>query len=190
MKQGRKRDPKAKRDAAHRAALALFAAQGFDAVSMADVARKAGVAVGTLYRLYPSKTALLAALHHDLESTFVDRMRRAWLEARGAERMDAVMSALFDMFEERAHELAILSMTTDVRFPDGSLSGDLIRRQIASFLREGMGDGTFRPGPARLHADLAHGMVEGAMRAFLRGTVGRETAEAEAKALLRRAFVL
>lgn len=43
------------------AALKLGAAGGYDAVQMRDVAATAGVALGTIYRYFPSKDALLAA---------------------------------------------------------------------------------------------------------------------------------
>jgi len=43
------------------AALELGAEGGYDAVQMRDVAATAGVALGTIYRYFPSKDALLAA---------------------------------------------------------------------------------------------------------------------------------
>lgn len=46
-----------------RAALALFERKGFSRTSMRDIARKADLAVGTLYNYYPSKNALLVALN-------------------------------------------------------------------------------------------------------------------------------
>jgi AcrR family transcriptional regulator len=45
-----------------RAAEALFARRGFEATSMEDVARRARLAVGTLYNYFPSKTELALAL--------------------------------------------------------------------------------------------------------------------------------
>jgi AcrR family transcriptional regulator len=45
-----------------RAAVDLFAANGFDGVSIADIAAAAGVSQGALYRHYPSKEELAWAL--------------------------------------------------------------------------------------------------------------------------------
>ena len=45
-----------------RAAVDLFAARGVDGVSIADIAGAAGVSQGALYRHYPSKDELAAAL--------------------------------------------------------------------------------------------------------------------------------
>ena len=41
---------------------AAFVRKGFDAASMQDLAREAGVAVGNFYRYFPSKTAIVEAL--------------------------------------------------------------------------------------------------------------------------------
>ena len=51
----------ARRDRVIRAALELGAEGGYDAVQMRDVAARAEVALGTIYRYFPSKDALLLA---------------------------------------------------------------------------------------------------------------------------------
>lgn len=45
-----------------RAARDLFLAQGYDRTSLAQIAKEAGVSTGTLFKRYPSKAALLAAV--------------------------------------------------------------------------------------------------------------------------------
>src|SRR5437879_5722497 len=57
-------------------ARAVFLAQGFDAASMNDIARKAGVSKGTLYVYFDSKEALFVAItdeqcHKQADSVFV-----------------------------------------------------------------------------------------------------------------------
>ncbi len=45
-----------------------FARKGFEATSMQDIAREAGMSVGNLYRYFPSKTAIVEALiQRDIE---------------------------------------------------------------------------------------------------------------------------
>ena len=46
-------------------ARAVFLAQGFDAASMGEIARKAGVSKGTLYVYFDSKEALFQAIAHE-----------------------------------------------------------------------------------------------------------------------------
>jgi AcrR family transcriptional regulator len=59
------------------ASTALAAGGGFDAVQMREVAEESGVALGTLYRYFPSKIHLLVAVMHDqlgrLHGTLSDR---------------------------------------------------------------------------------------------------------------------
>ena len=51
----------ARRERVIRAAMELGAEGGYDAVQMRDVAQRAGVALGTIYRYFSSKDHLLAA---------------------------------------------------------------------------------------------------------------------------------
>ncbi|MFB7865373.1 TetR/AcrR family transcriptional regulator [Streptomyces sp. NPDC056069] len=53
-------------------ARAAFAAHGTDA-SLEDIARRAGVGIGTLYRHFPSREALLGAVFQDALAALLDR---------------------------------------------------------------------------------------------------------------------
>src|SRR6476659_6205113 len=70
------------------ATIALASAGGFDAVQMRSVAERADVALGTLYRYFPSKIHLLvSALAREFERT-QDRVDRAVLRGdTGYERV-------------------------------------------------------------------------------------------------------
>jgi AcrR family transcriptional regulator len=70
------------------AAEELFSKRGYDPTSMADVAERAGIGVGTLYHHFPDKRALLLVL--------VD----AWIDrelARGRAEFDAVRAGVSDL---------------------------------------------------------------------------------------------
>jgi AcrR family transcriptional regulator len=62
------------------AAGAAFAERGADDVSLEEIARRAGVGIGTLYRHFPTRQALLEAVYRDQ----VDA-----LEARAAELLES-----------------------------------------------------------------------------------------------------
>jgi AcrR family transcriptional regulator len=47
--------------------LELFVEQGFHGAPMAEIAEKAGVAAGTIYRYFESKDALITELHRELK---------------------------------------------------------------------------------------------------------------------------
>ncbi|NNH73629.1 TetR/AcrR family transcriptional regulator [Nocardia uniformis] len=61
----------ARRGAILRAAAELGAEAEFDRVQMADLATRAGVALGTLYRYFPTKTEVFATLFQEQIATFV-----------------------------------------------------------------------------------------------------------------------
>src|SRR6476660_6676993 len=70
-----------KRQAIVEAARSLFTGVGYEATTIADVARKAGVAVGTVYLYFKNKTELLYAIKGDWETEFLKVMARPELQA-------------------------------------------------------------------------------------------------------------
>ena len=83
------------------AAKQLVAEQGAD-VAMGEIARAAGVAVGTLYRHFPNKADLLAAVVNEYVEALADDAQGAW-ERVEAGRSDVDQELLG--FLERALEL-------------------------------------------------------------------------------------
>ena len=67
----------ARHDAIVQAASALAAEGGIGAVQIAPVSQRAGVATGTVYRYFPSKDELIAALVDDVSEREIGAMRRA-----------------------------------------------------------------------------------------------------------------
>src|ERR1035437_11196215 len=74
------------------AARELFASEDPD-VQMDDVARRAGVGVGTVYRHFPDKEALMGELVRERFGVFDERLRVA-LADESAEPFDALADAL------------------------------------------------------------------------------------------------
>ncbi len=102
------------------AAEILFLAQGYGAVSMDQVARKAGVSKATLYAYFPSKDALFAhivackgmdsPLADDLFPAEVSDLRAA-LEAIGARMLDF-------MLRDRTLAIYRIALAESGRFPE------------------------------------------------------------------------
>jgi AcrR family transcriptional regulator len=59
------------------AALDLFETRGFDGVAVPEIAAKAGVATGTIYRYFPTKEALVNALYRDWKTLYNEFVLRA-----------------------------------------------------------------------------------------------------------------
>ena len=127
----------------------VVAEQGTEA-SLRDVARKAGVGIGTLYRHFPTREALLQAL---LRESF-DRVttRAEALEASGPVD-DALVSWLREMVAlTHSHRGLIASMTAAIADPDSALHASCV---------------TLRGSGTRL---LARAQAEGRARRDIDGT--------------------
>ncbi|MFH1079227.1 MAG: TetR/AcrR family transcriptional regulator [Pseudomonadota bacterium] len=59
-------------------ALELIAEQGFHGAPMAEIAEKAGVAAGTIYRNFENKDVLITELHRELEDKIMAVLREGY----------------------------------------------------------------------------------------------------------------
>ena len=82
----------ARHDAILAAAATLAAEAGINAVQIAPVAERSGIAAGTVYRYFPSKTELIAALVASVSEREIGAMRRAADAAPGP--LSALAAAL------------------------------------------------------------------------------------------------
>src|SRR4051812_2604385 len=57
----------------YKVAIKLIAARGYEATTLRDIAKKANVSVGLLYRYFPSKRAVVLALYDELSAEYAAR---------------------------------------------------------------------------------------------------------------------
>jgi AcrR family transcriptional regulator len=67
-----------KRGEIMQAALEIIAEQGFHGAPMAEIAEKAGVAAGTIYRYFENKEVLITELHRKLEEKISATLREGY----------------------------------------------------------------------------------------------------------------
>lgn len=102
----------------------LAARGGFDGVQMRDVADRAEVALGTLYRYFPSKVHLLVALmHHEVRSLSERLERRPVVGDTAADRVVAVLTRGIQGLQ-REPDLSE-AMTRALMFADASAAADV-----------------------------------------------------------------
>jgi AcrR family transcriptional regulator len=126
-----------------RAAAEVIAARGPEAVTMDEVARAAGVGVGTVYRRFGDRARLVYAViderERDFQDAFIHGPPPLGPGAPPAERLRAFLHALADRTEAQADLLVMAeSDPPGARFRDGSYA--LYHSHLAMLL------GRIRPG--------------------------------------------
>ncbi|MFF5860979.1 TetR family transcriptional regulator [Streptomyces sp. NPDC012751] len=125
---------------------------GFDAVQMREVAESSQVALGTLYRYFPSKVHLLVATMQDqLEHMHGTLRKKPPAGATAAERVAETLMRAFRALQREPH-LAD-AMVRALTFADRSVSPevDQVSRQTTAIILDAMGLEE-EPTPAQLSA--------------------------------------
>lgn len=137
------------------AGFAEFAAHGFEATRLEDVAARAGVAKGTIYRYFESKEVLFEAvvrarISSNLEATGVMLSDYSGSAAR---LLEMIIGHFYDMlFERHAHALMRILISEGPRFPRLTefYHREVIQKGthlVEQVLRIGIEQGEFREGP-------------------------------------------
>ena len=84
----------AARQRLYRTAIKLIASRGYEATTLRDIASKAGVSVGLLYKYYPSKRAVVLALYDELSADYAARAAKLKPDTWGARFSFALRTSL------------------------------------------------------------------------------------------------
>jgi AcrR family transcriptional regulator len=140
-------DARRNRERILQSARAAFAESGADA-QIDDVARHAGVGVGTVYRHFPTKQALLTELVRQTFRLFTERAREA-LEAGG--EPFALIEGLLRRIAETAAgdagvQYALASSDAQAARSEAQAEQDELIAVIAELIERARRAGTIRPG--------------------------------------------
>jgi AcrR family transcriptional regulator len=115
----RRRPPPARREAILTAALEEFSAQGFSAARLDDVAKRAGVAKGTIYLYFRDKEALFEELIRSVLSPVVGALEIALRDPRPVREIaeTAVDIFLREVYGTRRKDVIRLVLSEGARFP-------------------------------------------------------------------------
>lgn len=164
----RKLNPPAKRAAIMAAAETLFSSRGFAKTTMAHIATKANVAIGSVYRAFPDKLALLSALHEAMEQRFILAIERSWdLEQPPEIRFQRMIEAIMAQAYEVRSSMPLYMLTRDLVSSGGQEPGARTVATIADLYRTGIERGEFVSLRPSLAAAIGHGIVEGGMRDWM-----------------------
>lgn len=102
---------RARRDRIVRAALEMLRERPYSEIQIREIADRGGVALGTLYRYFPSKEQLFAHVLLEWASDFDGRLRRRGPElADDAERLRLVLRRAIDAFERSPNFFQLITV--------------------------------------------------------------------------------
>lgn len=153
-------EPRAKRDAILRAAIEVFARRGYFGAQVADIARAAGVAAGTVYLYFESKDDILVSI-------FDRTMNEAREEGRAA--LQGVADPV-----ERLHRIAHLHLDRLGRDRNLAVVFQVELRQSTKFM-ERFSTSALRDYLGIIRDTIAKGQETGAFRKGISPTLAAKT---------------
>ena len=147
------------------AAEELIAARGLHGAALAQIARKAGVAVGTLYNYFADRDAMIRALFDARRAVLRPKLLAAVDAGAGLEfepRLRAVVRALFDVFEEHRRFIKVSMETEHTKIAPSTMAADL-GAAIEQLIAAGVAEKALAPAPGKLLVPV----ILGAMKAII-----------------------
>ena len=129
----RKRDPEASRAAIELAAAELFADHGYAGTSTSSIAKKAGVAEGTIFRHFPTKKALLLGVVRPLITTFFAPIATRSLKALFARRYSSLEELLEALWDDRVRLVVDHPHIAQIFVQEASLHPEIVQLMSSVF---------------------------------------------------------
>jgi AcrR family transcriptional regulator len=151
------------------AATELFAKQGFNGTATSEIARKAGVAQGTVFHHFKSKENLLISICDELVTEYVKGIREAALgPGTGWDALERVLKFSLDFLTDRTESITVAFRETRVlQHEAGELKDHFsnLMNQIIDVKRDcierGQADGSIRQVDPHKTAFLLYILIKG-----------------------------
>lgn len=173
------------------AALDLISGEGVRALSLREVARRAGVSHAAPYRHFADKEALLAAVAEEgfraLQAAMLDRMQRAGGDPLQRLQASGIGYVLFAV-QHAAHFRVMFGTARSEQPPSATLAeaGSAAFAVLTEALEAGQQAGVVRPDPVRDLALTAWSLVHGLAMLLVSGQLqDRSPSDAEVERLAR-----
>lgn len=156
-----------KREAIMHAALELFVERGFFGTAVPEIAEKAGVGAGTIYRYFESKEALVNALYRQEKQRFAERVISDFPQAIIARELFRTMWMRMAKFAvENPHPFIFLELHHHASYLDAESRALELRmlELFTSVVTSAQARGELKAGPPRLLMGLVMGAFVGVIR--------------------------
>ncbi len=152
--------PISKRDDLINAALVLFMKKGIKGTTTRDIANRAGISEGTIYRHFSSKEELAQKVFEDNLEKFWRFLRRELRNTRNPEDMlCAFIKGIFEFARKHHRRYSFIFSAHQTELRRLSRGKMKPKRMLARILRLGQAQGYFRPMQPDLAAAMILGMV-------------------------------
>ena len=152
----RRRDPAGTRERLVRAALELFTTQGYHTSTTPQIARRAAVAEGTIYRHFDSKEHLLNEIYRAAVRLLMSAVTDTPASLACRKRLDRIASAWRDLAGSDPALIKLVFLTRlgdllDSKSRDGFAE---LREEISKVIATGKSAGDVRSGSAEVWTDV------------------------------------
>jgi AcrR family transcriptional regulator len=143
----------------------LFAAQGFEATTLVDIAKASGLKKASLYHYFSSKQSMLVAVLAEGIDELLGTAASAVTIENPAERLDALLRAHLQNFEHKLAHVSVFLLERRVMEREPANSRDAKRylkqrraydQMFVDCIRDGQASGDFRDGDPVV---LAYGLL-------------------------------
>lgn len=146
------------------AALDLFDERTWDGTNVPEIATRAGVAVGTIYRYFPNKQALGEAVFTEAKAAFADAVITD--DVRGADPVTAIgliwrHQVAFAIAYPQAFSFLEHQMHGSYLRPQAFEVADRLNTELVGILREAQAIGAVRPADPEVLLSMAFGAFVG-----------------------------
>jgi AcrR family transcriptional regulator len=153
-----------KREAIIEAARKLFTTEGYEATTMAQVAREAGVGVGTMYLYFKNKSDLLFAVKGNWEMQYLRFLELPEIQSLPyRERARPLIEKSFAICAEHQEMVQLMGLQPETVGEWHGHDHGLVWQALQVVFEEGIRAGEVRPVDPKAAAVIAFGMVNQAL---------------------------
>ncbi len=164
----KEREYRARREEILKAAERVFAKKGFHSSTVAEIAKEAEFAIGTLYQFFQNKEELYYTMMIEKFDLLYSTLRTEVNKSKKCvEKLKLLVEAMFSFVEENVDFFKIFSMELNVLKPslENKLREQLILKHFAyiklmsDVIKEGMKEGIFKKGNPDDYSSTLSGMM-------------------------------
>jgi len=144
------------------ATLELVAARGFHGTPMSQVAKKSGVAVGTIYRYFPGKEDLISALYLEVKRRLAQAALQVYSSrAPAGDGFKQIFGTVIHYCVGHPHELSFAEQCDNSPLirPEARAEGLNLARPIEEFFARAKAEGLLKPLPNEVLGAIVAGAV-------------------------------